>query len=75
MKTPHSKQFLSLFLIGWFLPALFPSSCFSMMKMDSRKSANISNTIHIMKVAMQSPMCVHDVVGESTIYYLHREGT
>jgi hypothetical protein len=43
------------------------------MKMDSSKSANISNTIHIMKVAMQSPMCVHDVLGESAIYYPHHE--
>jgi hypothetical protein len=75
MNTPHSKPFLSLFLIGWFLLALFPSSWFFSMKMDSSKSANISNTIHTMKVAMRSPMCVHDVVGESSIYYLHHEGT
>jgi hypothetical protein len=27
------------------------------------------STIHIMKATRQSPMCVHDVAGESAVYY------
>jgi hypothetical protein len=34
----------------------------------------LSYTIHIMKAAWGSPMCVFDVAGGPTVYYLHHEG-
>ncbi len=43
--------------------------------MDSRRSANISPTIHITKVPRQLDMHVHDVAGQSVVYYTHHEGT
>jgi hypothetical protein len=43
--------------------------------MDSRKSANISHTIHIMNVPRQSSMYVHDVAAESAAYYTHHQDT
>jgi hypothetical protein len=39
------------------------------MNTDSSKSANIPHTVHIMEATQQSPMHVHDVAGESAIYY------
>jgi hypothetical protein len=33
-----------------------------------------ANTFHVMKMARQSSMRVHDVVGEFAIFFLHQEG-
>jgi hypothetical protein len=35
---------------------------------------NLLPTIHVMKVTKWSPLGVHDVAGESAIYYLHNNG-
>ncbi len=38
------------------------------------QQANLPSTICTMKAARWSPMHVHNVAGESAVYYLHHEG-
>jgi hypothetical protein len=45
------------------------------MNKNNSKSAIILHTIHIMTVARQSPLLVHNVAGKAAIFYLHHEGT
>jgi hypothetical protein len=68
---PHSKQFLSLSPIGWFLLSLFPigQQLHFILQIRIAKNMSISHiAIHIMKVSRQSPMHIHDVVGKSAVY-------
>ncbi len=60
--------------IGWFNVSYWSEFMFSMVNTDSRNSANMSHTIHIMKLARPSSICVHDVAGKSGINYPHDEG-
>jgi hypothetical protein len=70
------KNILSLFSTSGFLLSLFPIGRdihFSLQIRIAENTPTSRFTIHIMKVLKQSPMCIHDVVGKSTIYYLHHE--
>jgi hypothetical protein len=74
--NPHSKQFLYLSPIGWFLFSLFPIGrhlYFSLQIRIAENTPTSSFTILIMKVLRQSPIHVHDVVGKFAIYYPHHE--
>jgi hypothetical protein len=74
---PHSKNFLSLSPIGWFLLSLFPIGQHLHFSFQIRIAENMLTSrfiIHIMKVLRQSPMRIHDVVGKSAVCYLHHEG-
>jgi hypothetical protein len=72
----HSKKFLSLPPIGWFLLSLFPIGRHLHLSFQIWIAENTPTsrfTIRIMKVLRQSPMRIHDVVGKSAIYYPHHE--
>jgi hypothetical protein len=69
-------KFLSWSPIGLILLSLFPIGQYLHFhsNLGSRKSANISHTVHVMKVPWRSPMHVHNVAGESADYYSHHGG-
>jgi hypothetical protein len=71
------KNVLSLSPVGWFLLSLFPIGRHLHFSFQIRIAENTPKsrfTIHIMKVLRQSPMCIHDVVGKSAVYYPHHKG-
>ncbi len=66
------KKVLILSPIGWFFLSLFPIGQhlhFSFRIQIAENTPTYRFTIHIMKVLRQSPMCIHDVVGKSVVYY------
>jgi hypothetical protein len=69
------NNFSTLFPSGLFLVLVSYWSIFTFFitNRDSRKSTNISHTIHIMQVPRWSPLHVHDMAGISAIYYPHHE--
>jgi hypothetical protein len=73
---PHSKKFLSLSPIGWFLLSLFHIGQHIHFSFQIRIAENILTsrfTIRIMKVLRQSPLRIREVVGKSAVYYPHHE--
>jgi hypothetical protein len=70
------NNFLFLSSIGWFLLSLISIGRdlhFSLRIRIAENTPTSRFTIHIMKVLRQSPMCIHDLVGKSAIYYPHHE--
>jgi hypothetical protein len=71
------NNFFSLSSTGWFLLSLIPIGRdlhFSLRIRITENTPTSRYTIHIMKVLRQSPMRIHDVTGQSAIYYPHHKG-
>jgi hypothetical protein len=70
--NPHPHKFLILVSNSWVV-TLFVSYWsaykFFISNMVSNKSANTSHSIDIMKMLRQTPMRIHDLAGESAVYY------
>jgi hypothetical protein len=71
------KDVLSLSPIGWFLLSFFPIGehlYFSFRIQIAENTPTSCYTLNIMKLLRQSPIHIHDVVGQSPVCYPHHEG-